>query len=65
MKNWWDIQSVVFSVADHAVYTSELDTPEAVFAFFEKPWKYQELYEAYDNAQSVQGELQDERRATL
>jgi hypothetical protein len=45
--NWWDDPEVVLSIAGHAVDDYELTTPQAVVAFFEKPYNYSDLYMAW------------------
>jgi len=55
---WFDSEDTRYSVASHAVHeTRELSTAEEVLYFFEKPWKFTELYEQWQ--QSV-----DEETAT-
>jgi hypothetical protein len=55
----------VVSVAEYGIDEGELVTAVDVLRFFEKPRNYRDLFVAYDEHLCVQGELQDERRATL
>lgn len=59
---WHEEQTTVLSVADWAVDCGELTTAAEVLYFFEKPWKYEELYERFREDQFNQGEAQWEDR---
>jgi hypothetical protein len=44
---WHSDIDTVHSVATYAVEQGEVTTLEDLLYLFEKPWKYEELYEAY------------------
>jgi hypothetical protein len=54
------------TIAEWATDEGHLDcNVQTVLHFFEKPHNYPEVFTAWDEYQTTQGELQDERRATL
>jgi len=46
-EQWFTIPDTVYSVASLAVQNSELMTADDVLSYFEKPWKWPELYVAW------------------
>ncbi len=62
---WHDEQTTVWSVANWAAEVGELNTVDEVLYFFEKPWKYEELYEQYQESIVSELEAAELRRATL
>lgn len=46
-RRWWEWHDRLVEVADWAVDNSTFTTPAEVVAFFEKPWKYEELHDEW------------------
>jgi hypothetical protein len=44
---WYDNPDTVWSVAAYALDEGQLSTGHDVLSFFEKPWNYGELHDAY------------------
>jgi hypothetical protein len=48
---WYEDASTVHSVATWGVQTSQLTSIGDVLYFFEKPWKYEEIYDGWTKAE--------------
>jgi hypothetical protein len=52
-QRWWGMDhALIWSVAAWAVDMGELNTAQEVLSFWEKPWKYPELHNAWELEQT-------------